>query len=68
MLDEGCFALARELAEAARVGLSYISRILRLSLLAPDIVERAMDGQATAGLARLLELFRSSGRRSASSC
>jgi hypothetical protein len=57
----GCWtraaSLRPELAEAARVGLSYISRILRLGLLAPDIVERAMDGQATAGLARLLEPF-----------
>jgi hypothetical protein len=57
MLDEGRFASVRELADAERVGLSYISRILRLSLLAPDIVEKVMDGGTTAGLARLLEPF-----------
>jgi hypothetical protein len=57
MLDEGRFASVRELADAERVGLSYISRILRLTLLAPDIVERVMDGGLTAGLARLLEPF-----------
>ena len=57
MLDEGRFASVRELADAERVGLSYISRILRLTLLAPDIVEKVMDGGPTAGLARLLEPF-----------
>jgi hypothetical protein len=57
MLEEGRFASVRELAEAERVNLSYISRILRLTLLAPDIVERVRDGGPTAGLARLLEPF-----------
>ena len=51
------FASVRDLAQAERVSLSYTSRILRLTLLAPDIVERAMDGAPTAGLARLLEPF-----------
>lgn len=57
MLDESRFASVRDLAEAERVSLSYTSRILRLTLLAPDIVERAIDGGPTAGLARLLETF-----------
>jgi hypothetical protein len=57
MLDEGRFASVRELAEAERVSISYVSRILRLTLLAPDIIERVMDGAPTAGLARLLEPF-----------
>ena len=57
MLEEGRFASIRELAEAERVGLSYISRILRLTLLAPDIVERVMEGGPTAGLARFLKPF-----------
>jgi hypothetical protein len=57
MLDEGRFASVRELAEAERVSLSYTSRILCLTLLAPDIVERVMDGGPTAGLARLLQPF-----------
>jgi len=55
MLNEGRFASVRELAEAEQVSLSYISRVLRLTLLAPEIVERVMDGGPTAGLARLLE-------------
>ena len=57
MLDDGRFASARELAKAERVGHSYLGRILRLTLLAPDIVERVMDGGPTARPARLLEPF-----------
>jgi uncharacterized membrane protein AbrB (regulator of aidB expression) len=55
MLDEGRFASVRELADAERVSLSYTSRILRLTLLAPEIVERPIDRGPTVGLARLLE-------------
>jgi hypothetical protein len=51
MLEEGRFASVRELAEAERVSLSYLSRILRLTLLAPDIVERIF-GRAPGGSAR----------------
>src|ERR671918_878816 len=57
LLDEGRFASARELAEAERVGHSYVGRLLRLTLLAPDIVERILDGRPTAGLARFLKPF-----------
>jgi hypothetical protein len=57
MLDEGQFASVRDLAEAERVGVSYVSRILRLNLLAPDIVERILDGRPTAGLAEFLKPF-----------
>jgi hypothetical protein len=57
MLEDGRFASLRELAEAERVSLSYISRILRLTLLAPDIVERFMDAGRTAGLAHFLKPF-----------
>jgi hypothetical protein len=57
MLEGGRFASVRELAEAERISLSYISRILRLTLLAPDIVERISEGRPTAGLAQLLTPF-----------
>jgi hypothetical protein len=57
MLDEGRFASVRELAEAERVGLSYVSRIVRLTLLAPDVVERILDGGPAAGLAEFLKPF-----------
>jgi hypothetical protein len=57
MLDEGRFASVRELAEADGVGLSYVSRILRLSLLAPEIVEAILEGRPMSGLAHFLKPF-----------
>jgi hypothetical protein len=62
MLDEGWFASVRELAEAERVSLSYLSRILRLTLLAPDIAERILDGRPASRLAELMQPFPASGR------
>jgi hypothetical protein len=57
MLDEGRFASLRDLAEAERVSRSYVSRMLRLSLLAPDIVERILDGRPAPNLAQLMQPF-----------
>jgi hypothetical protein len=57
MLKEGRFASVRELAEAERVSLSYIGRILRLTLLAPDIVERILDRRPAPQLAQLMHPF-----------
>jgi hypothetical protein len=45
------------LAEAERVSLSYVSRILRLTLLAPDIVERILDWGPGPPLAELMQPF-----------
>jgi hypothetical protein len=57
MLEEGRFASARELAEAERVGHSYVCRILRLTLLAPDVVEHILDGHRAPQLAQLVQRF-----------
>ena len=57
MLDEARFASVRELADAERVSLSYVSRILRLTLLAPEIVERILDGCPAIQLAELMQPF-----------
>jgi hypothetical protein len=46
-----------DLADAERVNRSYVCRVLRLTLLAPDIVERILDGRPTAGLAQFLKPF-----------
>jgi hypothetical protein len=43
MLDSGEFATIAELARRERIAVSYLTRILRLTLLAPDIVERILD-------------------------
>jgi hypothetical protein len=39
-------ARAGEIAEAEGIGKSYVSRILRLALLAPDVVEEILEGRA----------------------
>jgi len=59
MLESGEFATITELAEREGIAPSYMTRVLRLTLLAPDIVEAILDG--TQGpevtLARVLEPF-----------
>ena len=48
-----------ELAKAEKINSSYVSRVLRLTLLAPDIVEAILDGRQPVEmtLARLMEPF-----------
>jgi hypothetical protein len=50
MLDEGIYATVSEIGDAENISKSYVSRILRLALLAPDIVEAILDGQADQAL------------------
>lgn len=59
MLDSGDFATIAELAEREGIAPSYLTRVLRLRLLAPDIVEAILDGRQgpEVTLARLLEPF-----------
>jgi hypothetical protein len=57
MLEGGEYGTLAELADAERISRSYVSRILRLTLLAPDIVERILDGRPMAGLPQLLRPF-----------
>jgi hypothetical protein len=45
MLETGRFATINELAAAEKINSSYVSRVLRLTLLAPDIVEAILDGR-----------------------
>jgi hypothetical protein len=45
MLESGEYASAAELAKAEKVNDSYLSRVLRLTLLAPEIVEAIVTGQ-----------------------
>jgi hypothetical protein len=54
-LDDGSYATVGELAKAERINESYVTRILRLNLLAPDIVEAALDGRTTLTVQRLTE-------------
>jgi hypothetical protein len=45
LLEEGKYASLAELAKAEKINTSYLSRILRVTLLAPDIVEAILDGR-----------------------
>jgi hypothetical protein len=45
MLDEGAYTSASEMAAAEAINPSYLSRVLRLTLLAPDIIEGILEGQ-----------------------
>ncbi len=59
MLESGEFANIAELAEREGIAPSYMTRVLRLTLLAPDIVEAILDGtqRPEMTLARVLEPF-----------
>lgn len=45
MLDTGGFVTIAELAAREGIAPSYMTRVLRLTLLAPDIVEAILDGK-----------------------
>jgi hypothetical protein len=46
LLDRGVYTTVTEIAEAEKISKSYVSRILRLALLAPDMVEAILGGWA----------------------
>lgn len=50
MLDEGVHATLEDLAQAKGVHATYVSRVLRLTLLAPELVEAILDGRQAAEL------------------
>jgi hypothetical protein len=45
MLDAGIYASVTEISEAEKINKSYVSRILRLALLAPDLVDAILAGR-----------------------
>ena len=57
MLETGEHQTLADLADAERINRSYVSRIVRLTLLAPDIVERILDGRPILGLPQVLKPF-----------
>ena len=59
MLESGEFASISELAEREGIAFTYMARLMRLSLLAPEIVDAIMDGRqpATVTLAKLMDPF-----------
>ena len=58
MIDSGAFATIGDLAAHEKIAPSYMTRVMRLTLLAPEIVEGIVEGRdAGMGLAELLEPF-----------
>jgi hypothetical protein len=57
LLDEVRYTSISEMAAAERIERGYLGSLLRLTLLAPDLVEGVLDGLAPEGLGlpRLLE-------------
>ena len=49
-LDAGVYATLEDLARAKGVNATYVSRILLLTLLAPEVVEAILDGRQPAEL------------------
>ncbi|MBN8936460.1 MAG: hypothetical protein J0I13_09260 [Rhizobiales bacterium] len=45
MLESGQYSTIREIAAAEKINESYVSRVLRLTLLAPKIIETILNGQ-----------------------
>jgi hypothetical protein len=57
LLEDGEYASAAELAKDSKVNESYLCRVLRATLLAPDIVEAILDGRQPPNL-ELQDLLR----------
>jgi hypothetical protein len=49
LLDEGRYRSASEIAEAENIARSYVTRLLKLTLLAPDIQEAILEGRPRRG-------------------
>ena len=45
LLDRGVYGSIKEIAAKEKIDPSYLGDVLRLTLLAPDIVERILDGR-----------------------
>ena len=54
VLESGRYPSVAELAAAGKINPSYVSRILRLTLLAPDIIEAVVEGRQADGLEAVL--------------
>ena len=57
LMERGAFATVTELAVAENMDRSYISRVMRMTLLAPQIIESILEGRhpPELGLTTLLE-------------
>ena len=65
LLEAGDFATIREIADAENINPSYVSRVLRMTLFSPEIVEAILVGKQPEGLtmARAMQPFPAEWRR-----
>jgi len=45
MLENGAYSTIKEIAEGEKIAETYVGRVLRLNLLAPDVVEMILAGR-----------------------
>ena len=59
MLESGEYATISDLAQKEGIAFTYMARLMRLSLLSPEIVDAIMNGSQPAGvtLANLMDPF-----------
>jgi hypothetical protein len=50
LLDNGRYASISEIAATEKIDRGYVGSILRLTLLAPDIIQAILDGRQPVGL------------------
>ena len=50
MLDDGVYTSVSDIGDAESISKSYVSRILRLTLLGPNIIEAILEGGADESL------------------
>jgi hypothetical protein len=50
MLEDGEYATIREIAHAEKINETYVGRVLRLTLLAPEVVEAILSGRQSTHL------------------
>jgi hypothetical protein len=57
MIESGEYTNLADLAAREKIAPTYLNRVLRLTLLAPEIVERIVEGRCAFVLAEFLEPF-----------
>jgi hypothetical protein len=59
LLESGEYSSVTEIAAAEKINRSYVCRVLRLTILAPDLIEAILDGRqpSTVTLAALMKPF-----------
>jgi hypothetical protein len=57
MPENGTHATIAEIAEAEKINEAYVGRLVRLTLLAPEVIEAILDGRQHVGIS-LLQLMK----------